>query len=206
MATRLTLYVFRGPSEIEFREAMESIVADLVGQLDWETHPLVHEANLLTSHGQKTHSAMMSRNGHEIASGIAKRRGIPWMELRIQEGALWDYSLFDGSNFVHKFSTLPEYWDDEPSFIKASQGNPKELARLWKVPLSTIENYLRHWGYILDEEDGSYEIKLRGKAYPADQFEYGQIWQMTDFLRALGVQYPGGGPPLGIARKLVFKE
>lgn len=206
MATRRTLYVFRGPSEIEFRQAMERVVADLGGQLDWDSHPLDQEAKLLTSHGQLTHSALISSNGYEISSGIAKRLEIPWMELRIQEGALWDYTLFNGANYVHKFCTLPEYWDEEPAFIKASQGNPDELSRLWKVPLSTIENYLRHWGYVLAEEDGAYEIKLHGKAYPADQFEYGQVWQMTDFLRALGVQYPGGGPPLGIARKLVFKE
>lgn len=206
MASRRSLFVFRRPTLTEFREAMERVVTKLGGQLDWDSHPPAEEAALLTSHAPNTHAAVISTHEHEIASGVAEMLGIVWMHLRIQEGALWDYSLYDGRRQIHNFSTLPEYWDDEPSFIERHRGNPEELARLWELPQSTIERYLKPWGYVLDKEDGIFETKLRGKAYPTDECEYGQIWQMADFLRALGVQYPGNGPPHGTSRKLTFAK
>jgi hypothetical protein len=33
-------------------------------------------------------------------------------------------------------------------------------------------------------------VREEGKAYPADEFEYGSDWQMADFMRAVGLEYP----------------
>jgi hypothetical protein len=37
---------------------------------------------------------------------------------------------------------------------------------------------------VIDEDTA--DTVLRGKAYESDQFEYSSIWQMNDFMRALG--------------------
>jgi hypothetical protein len=182
---------------------MATVVEELGGYLDWNSHPAIAEANLLTSHGSNTQAAYIACKGYDIAEGVAGVLGIPWMELRIQEGALWDYSLHEAETIIDNFSTLPEYWGD-PTWLEIQRAKPGVLARSWQIEESKIENYLRPWGYQLDEATGVFETKLRGKAYPADRYEYGEIWQMTDFLRALGVQDPGEGPPHGTPRELTF--
>lgn len=67
----------------------------------------------------------------------------PYMELRIQEEALWEYSLHHGAASVDTFSTLPQYWDypDDPGeeYLREWAGKPKLLAELWRVPLERIE-------------------------------------------------------------------
>jgi hypothetical protein len=105
---------------------------------------------------------------------------------------------------VDNFSTLPEYWGEGPEWIETHRGNPELLARIWRVAQSTVENYLKPFGFELDEDEGVFNTLLRGKAYPTDQHEYGDIWQMTDFLRALGAHDPNFDQPHCIPRGLTF--
>jgi hypothetical protein len=122
--------------------------------------------------------------------------------VRIQEGSLWDYSLYDGASHIDNFSTLAEYWDDNPEWIATQRGNPTLLARVWRIDQATVENYLKPWGFELDGD--SFRTSLRGKAYPTDRHEYGDIWQMTDFLRALGAHDPNFDQTHCVPRGLRF--
>jgi len=202
MAERNSVYVFKGPSLDEFRDAVISVVRKLGGKLDWDARPEPISANLLTSHNANVHAAYIHCDGYQVAKTIGYDLGIPWINVRIQEGALWDYSLYHGDSHLDNFSTLPEYWENDAEWIATQRGNPGLLAKYWQVDVSAVQNYLKPWGCEVDENEGVFRTLLRGKAYPDDQFEYGDIWQMTDFLRALGAHDPNFGEPHSVPRGL----
>jgi len=204
MSERNSVYVFKGPTLDEFRDTAVSVVSRLGGHLDWDARPAPIDADLLTSHNSNVHAAYIDCREFEVATGIGTDLKIPWINVRIQEGSLWDYSLYEADSHVDNFSTLPEYWEDDPEWIASQQGNPEVLADCWRIDRSAVENYLKPWGFEVDEDRGVFRTLLRGKAYPTDQYEYGDIWQMTDFLRALGAHDPNFDQPHCIPRGLDF--
>ena len=139
-----------------------------------------------------------------------------WMELRIQEGSLWDYSLYRGDAHLHNFSTWPTYWDTDRQFVESQRGNVDQLVQSWGCEKQRVANYLRQWkekfhwysyplGWIkwlysppIVMSTGHWYFRLfnpiellpHGKAYDSDEHEYGDIWQVLDFLRALGATDP----------------
>lgn len=213
MSESNSVYVFKGPSEDQFRDMAKRVVSDLGGRLEWEIHPDPSDARMTTSHKDSVHAAYIHLKGYEVANQIGLRLAIPWINVRIQEGALWDYSLYSGDTHLDNFSTLPEYWgddedededkDEQAEWVATQRGKPDVLANVWQIEQPTIENYLKPWGYV-SIDDGSFDTTLRGKAYAADQCEYGDIWQMTDFLRAMGAHDPNFVSPHCVARYLEF--
>lgn len=201
-----SVFVFRGTTENELQEQMSIAVTSFGGQLDWSARPDAMSAKLLTSHRDNTHAAYIDLKGFEIAKAIGKSLGITWMNLRIQEGSLWDYSLYSGADHADNFSTLPEYWDDDSEWIATQRGNPELLARLWQIEQNTIDRFLRPWGMEQDEEARIFRTRLQGKAYPSDRYGYGDIWQMTDFLRSLGAHDPNFDQPTCVPRGLSFSK
>jgi hypothetical protein len=109
----------------------------------------------------------------------------PWMELDQVEGDHWDYRLYRGAEFLHDFSTFHQYWTNDPKDAEPFRGDAAQLASVWGVPVEQVAPYLRNWG---ERPDGRIAArhKLRGKARPGDEFPYGDMWQILDFLRALG--------------------
>jgi hypothetical protein len=58
------------------------------------------------------------------------------------------------------------------------------LAKHWPgLAADSVRQYLRH-----RDPDG--DASSTGKAYPDDEFESWDCWQLTDFLRKLGTPYP----------------
>ena len=77
--------------------------------------------------------------------------------LRFQEGSLWDYSLFRGTERVDTFSVAPEYWEgpeDVPDDqLRRWRGDAQKLAALWQLPVERIDRYIVQWGlYDIDED------------------------------------------------------
>jgi hypothetical protein len=93
MGERNSVYVFKGPTIDEFRDTMATVVSGLGGRLDWDARPAPMGANLMTSHNANVHAAYVNCRGYEVATGIGTELKIPWINVRIQEGSLWDYSL-----------------------------------------------------------------------------------------------------------------
>jgi hypothetical protein len=205
MAERNRVYVFKGPTEDEFREGLCSVVRQLRGLCVWDEHPDPRRSLLLTSHRNNVHALYVHWKEYEITSRVGENLDVPWIALRIQEGTLWDYSLYQGKSNLNNFSTLPEYWEDDGRFLTKWRGNAELLAKTWGIEEPTISAYLRSWYGGLDEDDCLIlPPELTGKkAYPHDQSEYGDIWQMNDFLRALGAHDPNRGEPHSVSRLLV---
>ena len=205
MSERNSVYLFKGTNTDTFHAATEQAVTELGGNLQWDARPHPYDSNLLTSHHGNVHAAYIHVSGFEIARAIGRRLSIPWINVRIQEGALWDYSLYRGESHLDNFSTLPEYWDDAPESTDRQRGNAQLLADTWSISPYQIERYLVSWGYEEDESAGIFRTTLRGKAYKNDKHEYGDIWQMTDFIRALGAHDPNIGQPHSIPRLLEIR-
>lgn len=204
MGERNRVYVFKGPTAEQFRDEVCKVVRQLQGLCVWDEHPDPPRSLLLTSHQDNVHAAYIHWKEYEIASRIGENLGIPWIILRIQEGSLWDYSLYHGERNVNNFSTLPEYWENDPGFLASWRGDAEVLAKTWGLPEASISAYLKPWFGGLEDECLMLSPHLSGqKAYPHDQSEYGDIWQMNDFLRALGAHDPNWGEPHSVSRLLV---
>jgi hypothetical protein len=193
MGESLTLRVFKGPDRNGFRTAVEEVVEKHSGQVWWQDAPLEPNEDFRTTHNGNVHVVYLPHllgADYLVCMKIGERLSIPWLELRVQEGSLWDYSLYAGSRHLDDFSTLPEYWGQGEEWNATQRGNPRLLARTWEIRQNDIEGYLRAWGYEEDAEEGTFRTLLQGKAYEQDEFEYGDIWQMFDMLRALGAVNP----------------
>lgn len=190
MGERVTIQIFRGMSGPSFRTAWTTAVAKLGGGVQWDCAPDSPQSSFRSIQGDRVTTVLLYGGRFRLCSAFALANDLPWMELRIQEGSLWDYTLLHGDQVVDQFSTLPEYWDpDDTVTCDANRGDASLLTRLWDVPLERIERYLEPWGY-RELDEGTFDTTRRGKAYPDDQHEYGDIWQMLDFLNALGGDYP----------------
>jgi hypothetical protein len=133
------------------------------------------------------------------AQFLSERLGKPVFSFHIHDGDLWMYVLYDKGKVVDQFNPVPDYWQELDDTERHSwQGNPSEVAR--RVPGLTIEQisrYLKQWG------DEVFESGERKKAYPTDQFYYGDDWQLVDFMAKLGLDYPvdDQGAPHGTTYK-----
>lgn len=149
-----------------------------------------------------------------LCKAIGEKFDVEWMELRLQREALWDYSLYKGDNHLHDFSAMPQYWRQGREVIKNSRGDVKQLCEVWGCNEECVKNYLRRWRmafpwyyYFLFWTDWIFKRPLlsgrnldhwywkmhtyhviwpRGRAYKADEHEYGDAWQLLDFRKALG--------------------
>src|SRR5262249_21163919 len=111
------------------------------------------------------------------AQYLSKRLRKPVFSFHIHDGDLWMYLLYANGELVDQFNPLPDYWQELQDEERRSwRGNAAEVAR--RVPGLTpqqIANYLVPWG------DEVFEASERKKAYPTDQYHYGDDWQLIDF-------------------------
>jgi hypothetical protein len=117
---------------------------------------------------------------------LSQRLRKPVFSFHIHDGDLWMYGLYDKGNAVDQFNPIPDYWQElEEGERLAWQGNASEVAK--RVPglaPEQISKYLVEWG------DEVFESGERKKAYPTDQFYYGDDWQLVDFMNKLRLDYP----------------
>jgi hypothetical protein len=206
MSDRLTIRVYKGAATEAFLAAVERVAIEHDGAISWGAQPPYRDRDFRTSHHNDVHAVYLpylSGDDYLFCEAIGASLSVPWLELRVQEGSHWDYSLYRGGEYLENFSTLPEYWgDDDPSWIASQRGNPQLLADVWRIELSKVENYSKQWGYVVDEEQSCYDTILRGKAYPDDEYEYGDCWQVYDFLRTLGGLDPCDTETTGLQHSL----
>jgi hypothetical protein len=121
-----------------------------------------------------------------LSQHLSKDLQVPVFSFHIHDGDLWMFLLFDKGEKVTQFNSVPEYWRELDSEEKASWLGDAEVVCRHIAGLSpeSIRNYFIEW---TDDVAGSGR-----KAYPDDEFAYGQDWQMTDFMRRVDLKYPVG--------------
>ncbi|MBI5366611.1 MAG: hypothetical protein HZA54_06210 [Planctomycetes bacterium] len=201
MSERITCRLYRGPDAARFRQVFSDVVTENGGAVEWSNAAAEGDERILVSHRADVHLVLTAYTGLDylLCLRVGQVLACPWLESRIQEGALWDYSLYHGAGHLHSFSTLPEYWDEGSEYDAKQRGDAAELSRVWGVPETRIQAFLRPWEFVRAGAD-TLNVVTRGKAYPEDASGYGCIWQMLDFLRALGAEWPE--PPAGFVHRL----
>lgn len=110
--------------------------------------------------------------------------GCPALWFHIHDEDLWMYQLFVNGKVVDQFNPIPAYWDDRVSAAERKRwsGKPKVLAKHWPdITADEVSPYLKAWD--LDDEKP-------GKAHPKDKHRYCDCFQLFDFMKRLGLEYP----------------
>jgi hypothetical protein len=193
MGLRYTLRLYKGTDADAFRRAAEWAAQSLGGSILWD-RPGAGRQGMRVASSDDVHSLHLEdHRAGDFCEEIGARLGVPWIELRIQEGSLWDYCLYRDGLTLDTFSVCPQYWDGDATAdaeLKQWQGRPDVLAREWGLPVERIRNYLLNWGYRENPDSGTIEFERDGKAYPTDEHPYGDYEQFFDVLRALGGKEP----------------
>jgi hypothetical protein len=122
----------------------------------------------------------------DASAFLSKELDTSVFSLHIHDEDLWMFQLFHKGELITRFNPIPDYWQDDlsPEEKQSWQGNP-ELVSQYVPGVSTekIAKYFMSWDW--DEDDEGDE-----KAYPEDMYEYGDCWQLIDFMEKLGLEYP----------------
>jgi hypothetical protein len=136
-------------------------------------------------------------NWDEASQYLSQSLSKPVFSFHIHDGDFWMYVLFDKGQEVDCFNPVPEYWHELPSDEKEQwRGNPQVITSIIPdVSSDSISKYLVEWDPKQEQQE---------KAYPDDKFSILDCWQMCDFMRKIGLQYPipDEGPILGDTFKL----
>ena len=118
----------------------------------------------------------------EMAADLSKELGRAVLLPYIYDGDFWGYFFCENGVLTDQFMPIPEYFSDDPAKAVPAPGNAALIAERFHVPEETVAPYLTSWA--LDELDGA------EKADQADEFPYGDCWQMVDFMAKLGWPWP----------------
>ncbi|HEX2923731.1 MAG TPA: hypothetical protein VHS28_06880 [Chloroflexota bacterium] len=107
----------------------------------------------------------------------------PVFSFHIHDGDLWMYTLFDSGREIDHFNPLPDYWGNVSASEREKwRGDASVVAKVVPgVSVDVVGKYLVAWD--VEQMDGA-------KAYPDDEFAIGDCWQMSDFMRKVGLQIP----------------
>ncbi len=122
--------------------------------------------------------------GEEQSRFLSKHLNATVFWLMIYDGDFWNYTLFDRGEERDKFITDPDYFEKVSQSEKLAQTGNADIVAKYVPGLDPeqIRNYLVH----LSSDDQRY---LEAKAYPDDESKFGEDWQLTDFMRKLGLPY-----------------
>jgi len=104
--------------------------------------------------------------------------------FHIHDEDLWMFELFHHGERVAQFNPLPDYWEEDLSEeeLEAWRGDAQAVSQfVTGVDPASLEKYFVRWDW---EDEG--EVK----AYPSDEFGYGDCWQLVDFMEKVGLVYP----------------
>lgn len=111
-----------------------------------------------------------------------------WMDVRYQDGDWWDLTIFHGTE--HKCSHNVNPWAGELRH-RYNQDHIdyriKRVLELWPQQARRIEHYLLPWRTPVTRSGKQRFVPRRGKAYETDEYEYGDAYQLHDFIRAFGI-------------------
>jgi hypothetical protein len=178
-----------GGSGTSVVDALRTYAESNEGSLKAEKLTTDDDVCLVISEGMNGVTVMYPSGFYEwdnAAQHLSQQLAKPVFSFHIHDGDFWMYSLYEKGEIVDQFNPVPDYWGDlDEEERRTWQGDATKVARL--VPgLSPerVSKYLVQWGNDVFESD------RRKKAYPTDQFHYGDDWQLIDFMNQLKLPYP----------------
>lgn len=195
MGLSYTIRLYKGCDKSAFEMSIETVVTSLGGIAQWYRAD-GNSSEFRTGSSESVQSLYVADHPNIVAIGsrIGAALKVPWIELRIQEGAIWDYSLYRGVDLLDEFSVCPQFWegpDIEQATLQRFMGNSHLLASVWQIPVKQIDQYIVNWGFSYDVDDvGVFHYERSGLAYPDDKHRYGNYEQIFDFVKKLGGKEP----------------
>lgn len=121
----------------------------------------------------------------DAAKYLSDKLPRPTFSLHIHDGDLWMFVLFRDGREVGRFNPVPDYWEElSPENKDRWKGEPSLISKAVPgVSEEAISEYLVEW----DLED-----ETPARAYPDDEFTMCDCWQMCDFMKRIGLEYPMG--------------
>ncbi len=216
MAERIQIHVFKGITLDAFQAAADEVAERIGRTILWNTKASDRKDDFLLAANEKSVAVFMNRSEDLSLAEVAKSLKATWMIVRMQEGELWDYSLYRGETHVHTFSTYPTYWGMKRLSRQAVRNVLDELCREWGCSRTCVAKYLVQWKaqrpwysyvfwwitwfyprpLVISSDHWYFRMFMlvdtipKGKAYESDKAEYGDCWQMMDYLRAIGASDP----------------
>lgn len=124
-------------------------------------------------------------NAWILAFEIARRQNAIHMELRVQEGDHWDFSLYHAGALLADFSTRVGAFNEDPEAPRPwKTGDIHAFADAWDIAVDRIAPYLIDW-------DAQSQPNW---ATPGDEYPTGDWCQILDFMQTIGVVPPHGHP------------
>jgi len=120
-----------------------------------------------------------------VSAWLSERLGLPVIELHFLDDVVWGYALYKSGREVDRYSSMPNYWEKlAPEELKRQAGDASVVAAVW--PGVTVEEIA---GYLTNKEVIP-EADWESRAYLDDQFPVSDAWQLCDFMKKLGLDYP----------------
>lgn len=206
MGERYTIRTFVDCPADDLARAFDEAARRLHGEILWDRPPDErHRAALCWAAVDRRVATYLSSEYGLVATGLVFR-WVMWkldavcLHLRVQEGSLWDYTLFRGEAILDEYSTWPQYWGGGPADWRPYRGSAPTLAAAFGVDVRRIERYLRPWKMRIDKRSDFAICVDESKAYPDDEHPYGEWRQMYDLMRALNIPDPCiDAPPRGVS-------
>lgn len=188
MSHRITYSVIRGvePSRAKhvLAEAAKSLPGSSPQNSKWSDFPYVVASKKIVALAVPD-ALVLTSDAWPLAQEVARLVDEPHLELRIQEGDHWDFTLFHRTQVIADFSTRVSYFNSDSAVSRPwKQGSAETFASAWNVPLARVAPYLSDWDSLTAPA-----FAAEGDSYPS-----GEYWQILDFMRAMGVDDPGNHP------------
>lgn len=134
----------------------------------------------------------------EISMLLSTELKKPVFAFHMHDGDLWMFVLFVNGMAAAKFNPLPEYWEEL---------DPESRAE-W---LPTAAEIAQHVPGLSPERIAPYLVEwplegMEGKAHPDDEFNFDEDWQVVDFMRQLGFEYPDSDNPNCVTYRFRLKR
>ena len=114
MGLNCTIRLYKGCNRRTFRCAIESAAKRIGGAVEWnQIGHGVCDLRLGERGDVQSLEVQYQPDEFMLCKEIGLLLQLPWIELRIQEGSIWDYSLFKGNDVLDNFSVCPQYWEGE---------------------------------------------------------------------------------------------
>ena len=189
----MVIYLFRA-EPVRFENAlMEALSSARGGRVDWQPDPSANARECGARTGwignKGTVNSFFSPDPcADVARKLAKDLGALSVSILFQENLFWELLLHQDSLLKFKFSVAPGEWGEDA--VQEGVGSIADLSRLWEVPIKNIERYFVDWKpreawSPLAERMGRVYALDGQKAYPGDQYCYGDLNQGFDVIRAL---------------------
>ncbi|WP_038159737.1 hypothetical protein [Verrucomicrobium sp. BvORR106] len=143
---------------------------------------------------------------------LFRTKNLDFLAITFMDDDCWSYALTQAGKPVDRFATLPDH--DTPFELRDTvKGDPAKLEAVLGIDPKVSTKYLRWWrtpqdttGWSEEKEDEYFDQldnldNPPGKANEGDEAEYGDAWQMLDFVRAIG----GLWPPKNDGRWIQYK-